>query len=123
ALLDMTALETASPDELRAGLAPIVAGYRSWLDGQRQQADALPEHLRGEGQDAVSEARKVQRQLADGLEHLLGDDEALRCFRFMNQVMADQRIQSQVAQLRAANPKMGITVGRLRPSVRSTASS
>ncbi|PZS32122.1 MAG: helicase [Pseudonocardiales bacterium] len=112
ALLDMTALGTASPDALRAGLAPIVAGYKSWLDGQRQQADALPEHLRGEGQDAVSEARKVARQLADGLEHLLGNDEALRCFRFMNQVMADQRIQSQVAQLRAANPKMGIDAAR-----------
>ena len=25
------------------------------------------------------------------------DAEALRCFRFMNQVMADQRVQSQVA--------------------------
>lgn len=108
ALLDMKALQKASLDELRTGLSPIVAGYKSWLDGQQMKADTLPEHLRDEGQDAVSEARKVQQQLADGLEYLLGNDEALRCFRFMNQVMADQRIQSQVAALRAANPKMGI---------------
>lgn len=108
ALLDMTVLVTASPAQLRAGLEPIVTGYAAWLDDQQRQAEALPEHLRGEGLDAVSEARQVARQLADGLEHLLSDNEALRCFRFMNQVMADQRIQSQVAQLRAANSKLGI---------------
>ncbi len=112
ALLDMTKLRTASPDELRAGLTPIVAGYTSWLDDRQKEAEELPEHLSGEGQDAVSEARKVQRQLAEGLDHLLGDDEALRCFRFMNQVMADQRIQSQVAELRAANPKLSIDEAR-----------
>ncbi|MPZ83332.1 MAG: helicase [Actinophytocola sp.] len=109
ALLDMKVLATIENlDQLRAGLEPIVAGYTSWLDGQQQEADALPEHLRGEGQDAVSEARRVRQQLTDGVAHLLGNDEALRCFRFMNQVMADQRIQSQVAQLRAANPKMSV---------------
>ncbi|MFD0382412.1 hypothetical protein ACFQ2B_08120 [Streptomyces stramineus] len=43
----------------------------------------------------------MQRQLAEGLEFLLADEEALRCFRFMNRVMADQRVQSQVAQRRA----------------------
>ncbi|MEV5710257.1 DISARM system helicase DrmA [Actinoallomurus sp. NPDC052274] len=112
ALLDMKALETASQDELRAGLETIVIGYQSWLDGQQRQAEELPAHLREEGLDAVSEARKVQRQLEDGLEYLLNDHEALRCFRFMNQVMADQRIQSQVAQLRAANPRMGIDQAR-----------
>jgi hypothetical protein len=112
ALLDMTVLRTASPEELRAGLAPIVAGYKSWLDTQQRDAEDLPEHLRAEGLDAVSEARRVQQQLADGLDHLLGDEEALRCFRFMNQVMADQRIQSQVAELRAANPKLSIAAAR-----------
>jgi hypothetical protein len=112
ALLDMTKLETASPDALRAGLEPIVAGYAAWLDGQQQLAEALPAHLRDEGLDAVSEARKVQRQLTEGLAHLLNDDEALRCFQFMNRVMADQRIQSQVAQRRAKNPKESIEQAR-----------
>ncbi|WP_149182708.1 DISARM system helicase DrmA [Streptomyces sp. TRM49041] len=101
ALLDMRKLEEATPDELRAGLLPIVEGYRSWLDGEEERAKALPEHLRQEGLDAVEEARKVQRQLAEGLKYLLADEEALLCFRFMNRVMADQRIQSQVAQRRA----------------------
>ena len=70
-----------------------------------RRAQELPEHLRAEGLDAVAEARKVAEQLATGLEHLLTDTEALRCFRFMNHVMADQRVQSQVARRRAAEPR------------------
>lgn len=60
ALLDMTVLETASRDELRAGLEPIVAGYQSWLNEQQRRAEVLPAHLRNEGMDAVSEARKFR---------------------------------------------------------------
>ena len=112
ALLDMRKLEAASPEDLRAGLEPIVAGYAAWLDGEQQRAEALPEHLRAEGLDAVAEARRVERQLADGLEHLLDDEEALRCFRFMNEVMADQRVQSQVAQRRANHPEESIDDAR-----------
>ncbi|MEV4197561.1 DISARM system helicase DrmA [Micromonospora globbae] len=112
ALLDMTVLATAGEAELRAGLEPIVDGYAAWLEGERQRAEALPEHLRDEGLDAVQEASRVQQQLADGLEYLLGDAEALRCFRFMNRVMADQRVQTQVAARRAKNPKESIEQAR-----------
>ncbi|MCC3766072.1 DISARM system helicase DrmA [Streptomyces sp. UNOC14_S4] len=101
ALLDMRKLETVGAAELRAGLEPIVEGYAAWLDAEEERARELPEHLRSEGLDAVADARRVQRQLAEGLEFLLADEEALRCFRFMNRVMADQRVQSQVAQRRA----------------------
>lgn len=112
ALLDMRKLQEASPDELRAGLEPIVAGYGAWLDGEERRAEALPAHLRSEGLDAVAEARRVHRQLTDGLAFLLSDAEALRCFRFMNRVMADQRVQSQVAERRAARPEASIEEAR-----------
>ncbi|MFF4418060.1 DISARM system helicase DrmA [Streptosporangium sp. NPDC001559] len=113
ALLSMEDLAIAGVDKLRAGLEPIVRDYADWLDREQRRTETdLPEHLRDEALDAVSEARKVQRQLDDGLEHLLSDAEALRCFRFMNQVMADQRIQSQVAAERAANPKLSIESAR-----------
>jgi len=112
ALLDMMQLADATADELRSGLTPIIDAYTGWLDGQQRDSDALPEHLRAEGHKAVDEARKVQRQLAAGLEHLLNDSEALRCFGFMNRVMADQRIHSQVAELRAANPDLAIDQAR-----------
>ena len=112
AMLDMRELATASPQSLRAGLSPILEQYSSWLDAEETRARALPEHLRDEGLDAVSEARKVQRQLADGLEHLLASDDALRCFRFMNEVMADQRVQSQVARRRTQHPGESIDAAR-----------
>ncbi|WP_053637930.1 DISARM system helicase DrmA [Streptomyces sp. NRRL F-4707] len=112
AMLDMRKLQEAPTDELRRGLEPIVAGYTAWLDGEKERAEALPEHLRSEGLDAVTEARRVQAQLEEGLKHLLGDKEALRCFRFMNRVMADQRVQSQVAERRASRPEESIDEAR-----------
>ena len=112
ALLDMRKLAAASPDELRAGLAPIVEKYEDWLKGEETRAWQLPDHLRDEGLDAVNEARKVHSQVAAGLEHLLGDTDALRCFRFMNEVMADQRVQSQIARRRAQHPGESIDEAR-----------
>ena len=112
AMLDMTALAKAAPAELRTGLSPIVERYAAWLDDEERRTQELPEHLRAEGLNAVAEARKVAEQLATGLEHLLTDTEALRCFRFMNHVMADQRVQSQVARRRAANPAESIDEAR-----------
>jgi Helicase conserved C-terminal domain len=112
ALLDMRKLAAASADELRAGLTPIAEQYGSWLNGEQARANQLPDHLRDEGLDAVNEARKVQRQLAAGIEHLLTDSDALRCFRFMNEVMADQRVQSQVARRRASRPAESLDEAR-----------
>lgn len=118
AMLDMRLLATADRDQLRAGLEPIVTGYSAWLDDELARAEgragepALPPHLLVEAQDAVAEARRVHEQLAAGLEHLLTDESALRCFRFMNEVMAQQRIQSQVAQLRTEKPLLDLDAAR-----------
>jgi len=112
AMLDMRELAKASPESLRAGLSPIAERYGAWLDDEEARARELPKHPRDEGLDAVSEARKVQNQLAAGLEHLLEDAAALRCFRFMNDVMADQRVQSQVARRRAQHPDESIDEAR-----------
>ncbi|MGV1007207.1 MAG: DISARM system helicase DrmA [Dermatophilaceae bacterium] len=114
AVLDMHVLATASAEQVDAGLRPIVDGYAGWLDEQRAQAARLPEHLRSEALDAVHEASRVYRQLAEGLDFLVGDAEALRCFRFMNRVMADQRVHTQVAALRAAEPSVSLAAARQR---------
>ncbi|MFC5379324.1 DISARM system helicase DrmA [Aquipuribacter nitratireducens] len=114
ALLDMRRLAEASPAEVDAGLRPIITGYREWLDTQDGLAAALPAHLKDDAHDALHDARRVCTQLESGLTHLLADPEALRCFRFMNRVMADQRIQSQVAEERAALPTLGRDAARER---------
>jgi hypothetical protein len=108
ALLDMRELSTASVAELEAGLRPIVDAYGDWLADREAQTASLPAHLRGEAADAVAEARQVHAQLADGLGFLIANSEALRCFAFMNRVMADQRIRSQVAEVRAKDQSVSV---------------
>ncbi len=107
-ITDMRALATASGDELRAGLRPLVTSYRTWLDAQDAIAAGLPDHLRTIADEAIFEARQVATRLADGIEFVAADDEARRCFAFANTVMADQRVRSQVAAKRAADPSLSI---------------
>jgi hypothetical protein len=114
ALLSMDALSQATPDQLRAGLQPLIAAYGSWIDGQQAAAADLPEHLHETADLALWEARRAHQRLQDGLEHVAGNEEALRCFRFMNQVMRDQRIASQVAAARASDPALSISEARDR---------
>lgn len=123
ALLDMRALATAaadqnSPGALRDALEPMVSAYSTWLDGQAAAAAALPAHLRETAEEAVAEARQVLDQLAEGLDHLTADTpegaEARRCFAFMNRVMADQRVHSQIAALRAADRRLSVDEAETR---------
>jgi len=107
-ITDMRSLAEASAEELRAGLEPITDGYRAWLDAREAEAKALPAHLRQEGLDAVTEARRAAKRLADGIEFLLSDAEALRCFRFMNHVMADQRVHSEIVLRRSRDKSLDV---------------
>ena len=108
ALLAMDALSAAGPEELRNGLQPLISGYQDWLDLQESIATQLPEHLRETAEEVVFDARKTQQRLQAGLEFVVSEPEALRCFQFMNRVMRDQRIASQVAAERAADLSMSI---------------
>jgi helicase-like protein len=108
ALLSMEKLASASADDLRVGLAPLVDGYGTWLDAREVEATELPSRLRETADDALWEAREAHKRLTAGLEHVASDLEALRCFQFMNRVMRDQRIASQVAAARAADAASSI---------------
>lgn len=108
ATLSMDVLSAISSDGLRSGLAPLVIGYEAWLDTQEAEAATLPSHLQETAEVALWEAREAHKRLAAGLEHVAADAEALRCFQFMNRVMRDQRIASQVAAARAADATLSI---------------
>jgi hypothetical protein len=112
ALLSMDALAAATAEQLRSGLEPLVAGYGEWLDQQQAAAAELPEHLQETAELALFGARRALQRLEAGLEHVAADAEALRCFQFMNAVMRDQRIASQVAALRASDPTISIADAR-----------
>lgn len=108
AQLSMDALSTAAANDLRAGLAPLIDGYGQWLDTQEFEAAKLPAHLQETADVALWEAREAHKRLVAGLEHVTTEPEALRCFQFMNRVMRDQRIASQVAAERAADASLTI---------------
>jgi len=120
ALLSMDALAAATPDELQAGLMPLVTGYGAWLDQQEAAARRLPPHLQEVSEPILWEARLAHQRLADGLEHLVTDTEALRCFKFMNRVMRDQRIHSQIAEVRASDPSLSIEEAEKNVAARGT---
>jgi len=121
ALLTMDALSTASPAELQAGLEPLVSGYGTWLDEQGTAAAALPAHLRETAEEVLWEARQAHGRLVAGLEYVATDGEALRCFQFMNRVMRDQRIASQVAAARASDVSATIEQARAEVEVKGDA--
>ncbi|MDR0989952.1 MAG: DISARM system helicase DrmA [Propionibacteriaceae bacterium] len=98
--LNMVKLAEADPSQLEAGLRPIIGAYGLWLDDREAEAARLPAHLRTVGLAAVAEARQIHQQLVTGLEFLLSNPDAQKCFRFMNRAMADQRVHSQIADLR-----------------------
>jgi hypothetical protein len=106
--LSMEALASASPDQLRDGLEPLVHGYASWINERITEAADLPPHLAAAADLPLFEAGQVRDRLAAGLQHLTSDAEALRCFQFMNRVMRDQRLASQVAAARASDATVTI---------------
>ncbi len=112
ALLSMDALASANPEVLRSGLEPLISGYATWLDAQATKAGLLPAHLQETVEVVLSEARHCHRRLVQGLDHLLDSEDALRCFRFMNRVMRDQRIASQIAAERAADSLLSVESAR-----------
>jgi hypothetical protein len=108
-------LASATEDQVRAGLGPLVDGYRAWLDSQAEQAEALPPHLRGLADDVIREARDgAAQRLAAGLAHVTDDPEAFARFRFMNEVMRDQRIHTQISALRSSDPALSYDDARQR---------
>ncbi|OLO64146.1 helicase [Actinomyces oris] len=109
-----TAAESQNTAQLSASLEPIVEAYTDWLGEQEAAVAALPEHLRDTGAEALAEARQVLSQLTEGIDHLLTDPEARRCFAFMNRVMADQRVRSQIAAARAVDSGLSVEEAEAR---------
>jgi len=63
----------------------------------------------------VREARDgAARRLTAGLAHVTGDPEAFACFRFMNEVMRDQRVHTQISALRSSDPALSYKDARQR---------
>lgn len=100
--LDMDVLANIGSDQVVPALMPLVDGYATWLEKQKEKTEVLPENLQKTAEDLLEEADDARGRLAVGIQYLADNEVALDCFRFMNAAMRDQRFQSQVAQARAA---------------------
>lgn len=87
ALLGMEAIASASPDELRMGLAPLAALYGEWIDTQRTQVSSDAKQKATVDQ-MLSRAADARKRMERGIR-LLDDDTIRRAFQLANTGMAE----------------------------------
>ncbi|MFC8760119.1 DISARM system helicase DrmA [Streptomyces sp. NPDC057193] len=101
--LDMRELSTLEAGPLRDALLPLVDGYRSWIDRQRQSVDdpaAGLDAYRAEAAENMRLATEAADRIRAGIDLLWDDPEALSAFRFANRAMWHQRVHTIAAQNR-----------------------
>lgn len=108
AVLSMRALMDASPEELEAGLRPLIDDYSAWLEERAKENAQLPEWLQEQGTIGLEDGDAALKRLRAGLDLLVSDEQAQRAFWFMNRTMRDQRLRSQVAALRIEQKELSI---------------
>ena len=79
------ALQGAADAQL--SLNPLVNAYRSWIDGQRGDAQAFSGRRREVADELVSRARRTADRIQAGID-LLHDPDLLEAFRIANRAMA-----------------------------------
>lgn len=102
-LVDMKELGECEPQRLRAGLMPLVAGYRTWIERAEARIGQDGQHLdeyADQAREALTEARRAADRIEAGIELVLGDPDALAAFRFANSSMHLQRVHTRVAAAR-----------------------
>lgn len=95
--LDMKVLAGLDGASLVPRLQPLADAYDAWLDLQQKRVDdkeeALEEHI-GATAIALAAARTAARRLRTGIELLGTDPVAAEAFRFANEAMWRQRVQT-----------------------------
>ncbi|MEV7776682.1 DISARM system helicase DrmA [Kitasatospora sp. NPDC088351] len=102
-LVDMKLLAAGGTEELRAGLMPLVGGYRAWISQAEERIGQKGQHLdeyRVQAGEALTEAKRAADRIEAGIELVLRDADALAAFRFANSAMHLQRIHTRVAAAR-----------------------
>jgi hypothetical protein len=105
-ILDMerlAALAETAPDELIAGLTPLVTGYRNWIDRQEARQDHPDRYLAdyaGQAAEVLHNARRAAGRIERGIQLLERDPVARQAFAFANRAMHLQRIHTMAADIR-----------------------
>ncbi|GAB3240918.1 helicase-related protein [Kineosporia babensis] len=91
-------LARAEKSEVLNALTSLVAGYRTWIDGDltAQQRDLVGSRFAQVAQEQVDACRETLARMETGIQ-ILGDEtrpEIWQAFRLSNQVMAEQRART-----------------------------
>lgn len=78
----------ADGDAATAALAPLVAQYRVWIDGQRAGLGALPPKRRETADELLRLAGIAAGRIEQGIASLAGDADALDAFRVANRAVS-----------------------------------
>src|SRR5260370_12096070 len=110
-VLDMKRLAEMPTPDLIAGLAPLVAGYRAWIERQEAAIGDSARHLSAYGADAA-EVVRIARRAADrierGIELLAADESAVASFRFANRAMYLQRVHTMAVEERGRDSALAL---------------
>lgn len=118
--LDMAQLADADREAATAGLQPLVNAYEAWLDDQERRVAADPgvaPYARA-ARSNLKEGRDAAHRIAAGLELLRRDNRAWDAWRFTNRAMALQRLHTEVATIRIADPSISLEEASRRPEAR-----
>jgi len=84
--------ETRSEEKFAFPLRKICAAYSKWIDGQEKIADSISGEYRSAAHEIIDESKLCLRRMNDGVELLLGNDDARLAFCFMNKAMDMQSV-------------------------------
>lgn len=111
-MLGMEALAGATPDELKAGLTPLVSQYTNWIAEQRAKAPS--DGARAEtARDLLRRAELARDRIAVGIA-ALDDDQVRKAFQTANRAMA-------AAARRRDTRQRGMDPTRVDPDLRQEA--
>ncbi|MFE5920884.1 DISARM system helicase DrmA [Streptomyces sp. NPDC056468] len=110
-VLDMGELSRLEAAPLRAALLPLVDGYRSWIERQKQSIDDPATGLdayRAEARENIRLAGRAAKRIQAGIDLLQDDPDALDAFRFANRAMWHQRVHTIAAGSRRRSSSMSL---------------
>ncbi|MFH0517333.1 DISARM system helicase DrmA [Streptomyces sp. M41] len=110
-VLDMSELSRLEATPLRAALLPLVDGYRSWIERQKQSIDDPATGLdayRAEARENMRLAGRAAKRIQAGIDLLQDDPDALDAFRFANRAMWHQRVHTIAAGSRRRSSTMSL---------------
>lgn len=119
-MVDMKALAEAGSEELRAGLMPLVTGYRTWIARSAERIGGEGEQLTGfavEAREVLKKARSAADRIEAGIELVVRDPDAFRAFGFANSAMYRQRVHTRAAAARRRNSDLELEAAVSREDV------